>query len=200
MNSLNCSLLVHTFNRYQFLWDGFLAGSRHIKEEIPMYFGTDTPEHERRDFRKFSVLYSGEGEWADRLIKLIRQIKTDYIFYIQEDMWPVASPPPLQQMMNMIHSEGLLRLQISPVIQFYQLHGSKLPLHFYTKSKYMVNHQPSIWQREFLLSCLRKGEDPWKNEYEGTKRLNHQPEYIHKIAIYPHDWFVHKCEKGILIN
>lgn len=198
--TLNCSLLAHTFNKYEWLWDGFLNGAhRYIKESVPKYVGSDVPGHGDHDFRDFKVLYSGEGEWSNRLIRLVKQIDTEYILYIQEDMWPCGPLLSLETMINVMRSMDLYRLQIAPVTQHYSLFGSKLPLYFHQRSKYLVSHQPSIWKRDFLLKCMVAGENPWVNEYEGTKRLNHDPSIYKKIAIYPHDWFKHKCEKGVFV-
>jgi hypothetical protein len=137
------------------------------------------------------LIYSGEGEWSDRLIKLLQQIPTEYVWYQQEDMWPCKNPPKVSELMDFVVKYDLLRLQISPIVQFYSLHGDKIPLFFHYKSKYLVSHQPSIWKKDFLLECLKPNEDPWKNEYEGTKRLNHEG-IAGKIAIYPHNWFTHE--------
>lgn len=198
MSSSNCSLLVHTFNRYESLWDGFLS-SFSMLGDGKCYFGTDTPDHGRHDFKNFEVLYSGDAEWSDRLRVLVKQIPTDYILYMQEDQWPKNPVPAMDMFDAMIEKYDLYRLQISPVNQFYSLHGSSIPLFFHYKSKYLVSHQPSIWKKSFLLDCLKPNENPWVNEYEGTKRLN-KPETAGKIAIYPFDWYKHKCENGKLID
>lgn len=193
---MNLSLLVHTFNKYERFWPGFLSGFHEYCYYIkPSYFGTDLPGHQPWDFSDFKVIYSGAGEWSDRLRSLLEQIPTDYVLYIQEDMWPTKPPPNLSELIDIVIKNDLYRLQISPIVQFYSLFGDKIPLFFHYKSKYLVSHQPSIWKKDFLLRCLKHNEDPWKNEYEGTKRLNF-PEYNGKIAIYPHNWFDHVGHKG----
>jgi hypothetical protein len=95
-----------------------------------------------------------------------------------------------------MEEKDLFRLQISPINQFYSLYGSEIPLIFHENSKYLVSHQPSIWKKSFLLDCLKPGENPWQNEYEGTKRLQKDPKIRGKIAIYPCDWYKHMCIKG----
>jgi len=191
----NCSVLVHTFNRYQKYWDGFIHGyNKHVKFDIPKYFGTDTTFHGEHNFTGWNVIYSGDMEWSNRLVKLLQQIPTEYVWYQQEDMHPCAAPPDMAELMKIVIEKDIYRLQISPVIQFYSLTGSKIPLYFHWKSKYLVSHQPSIWKKSFLLECLQPNEDPWKNEYEGTKRLNRE-EFAGKIAIYPYDWFTHESPK-----
>lgn len=197
---MNLSLLVHTFNKYERYWDGFLKGyAENFNQFLPSYFGSDTNCHASHDFGNFKLLYSGEGEWSDRLTNLLHQIPTEYVWYQQEDMWPSSPPPNLHELMTAVIQNDILRLQISPIVQFYSLFGDKIPLFFHYKSKYLVSHQPSIWKKDFLLSCLQPNENPWKNEYEGTKRIN-KPEFNGKIAIYPANWYTHKCENGVSIN
>jgi hypothetical protein len=146
------------------------------------------------------VIYSGVNQWSDRLLSLLNNIPTDYVLYAQEDHWPTAKPPDLREMMAIVTKKGLKRLQISPVVQFYSLTGSELPLFFHQKSKYLVSHQPSIWEKKFLISCLERGQTPWINEYEASKTLSHMPEIQNKIAIWPCSWFHHACIRGQLIE
>ncbi len=204
MSSLNCSLLCHTFNQYEKYWDGFLNGWKNYIHDQELqnsvwghedidnyYFGTDEPFHVKHDFGRFKVIYSGKGEWSDRLINLLTQIPTEYVLYMQEDQWPTAGPPNIAKLLAFMVQNDVWRLQISPIVQFYSLVGCKIPLYFHWKSKYLMSHQPSIWKKDFLLSCLQPNENPWKNEYEATKRLN-KPEIQGRIAIYPHSWYSHE--------
>jgi len=156
-----------------------------------MYFGTDIPTN--YDFKQFSPIYSGEGEWSDRLTKLLVQIKTPYVLYAQEDHWPTLPPPDLKAMMRIVKKHNLLRLHLGQVNQYYKLKNN----FFEPDSKYLVSHQPSIWDRRFFISCLNPNETPWVNEYEGTKRILFK--HPKRIMIYPCDWYNHKCVKGKLI-
>lgn len=203
---MNLSVLIHTFDGYHRLWPGFFAAFRENwgLKYPETYFGTDIEQPCHRSTIPFNVIYSGPGEWSDRLRRLLVQIPSDYILYMQEDHYPAQQPPNLAELGNIIEENGLLRLQISPVNRFYTLEGSGIPLLFDPNSKYLVSHQPSIWKKSFLLDCLKPGETPWQNEYEGTKRLqqtSEMREYIRgKIAIYPYDWYKHMCVKGQVVE
>lgn len=200
---MNLSVLIHTFNGYSHLWRGCAEGFYyHWKDNVPMYWGTDfdpsipgiTVSH------CGEMIYSGPGEWSDRLTRLLHQIPTEFLFYMQEDHWPTQSPPDLAEMMQLMTEKQLLRLQISPIVPFYKLFSEENTLFFDVKSKYLVSHQPSIWKKSFLLECLKPGETPWQNEYEGTKRLKNRPEIHKKIAIYPCNWYKHMCIKGKIVE
>lgn len=194
---MNLSLLIHTFNQYEFLWDECLAAWSQVdKQNCQFYWGTDTGAYGKHNFGRFHVKHSGVGSWSDRLTRLLTQIPTDYVFYCQEDHWPTKQPPNLSNLMSIVEENDLLRLQISPASQYYMLAGTELPLFFDQKSKYLVSHQPSIWKKSFFLECISYNEDPWLNEYEGTKRLNNDPKVIDRIAILPYNWFHHACERG----
>src|SRR5690606_22416100 len=148
----------------------------------------------------FIPIFSGPGEWSDRLRALLAQIPTDYVLYMQEDHWPTKPPPDLAELMRIVTENDIFRLQISPIVPFYTLFSEGNTLFFDVKSKYLVSHQPSIWKKSFLLECLEPGETPWVNEYEGTKRLNNRPEIKGKIAIYTYEWYSHKCIKGKIVD
>lgn len=193
------SALVHTFEKYSWLWPGlFESYKKYWDETAELYLGTDVfPKYIPSDL--FSVIYSGEGEWSDRLNKLLVQMPTEYVFYAQEDHWLFKSPPNLTELVDFMAKNDVFRLQISPINDYYTLKKGEKIRFFTPDSKYLVSHQPSIWRKDFLLSCLKPGETPWVNEYEGTKRLN-KMNLINKIAIYNYDWYHHKCQRGSLIK
>jgi len=194
---MTLSLLVHSFDGYAHLWPGYYKAFRENwnLEGYKCYFGSDIPT-ENTVGPPFKMLYSGPGEWSDRLRRLLEQIPSDYVLYMQEDHWPTQKPPDLAELCRIVMKYGLFRLQISPKASFYTLDG----MVFEPNSKYLVSHQPSIWRKSFLMDCLKSGETPWVNEYRGTLRLqqtSQMREYIAgKIAIYPYEWYRHMCIKG----
>lgn len=207
-----CSVLVHTFNQYNFLWPGFLERSQEWITGwnlIPFYFGTDEDNGWRAP-GEWKTLHSGPGAWSNRLAALLTQIDTDYVLYIQEDHWPFkiegywqqyTQPPPAEYLINIIVEHDLWRLQLGNINRYYQvysgsgIYGDNLYF-FHQKSKYLVSHQPSIWKKSFLMECLAPGETPWQNEYAGTMRLNKRPDIKDKLAIYPCNWYDHVCVRG----
>ncbi len=197
----NLSVLIHTFNGYEWLWAGCLKGwkEQSLPDELQMYWGTDTQAHGDHHFGRFRVIYSGEGNWSDRLVVLLSQIGTKYVFYAQEDHWPIKSVPDLGKMMDLMVKNDLKRLQIAPKNKYYKLKEAKEFSLFEPDSKYLVSHQPSIWERSFLLEQVRYAETPWINEYEGTKRLNNTTQG-QKIGIFAHNWYHHACIKGKFVE
>ena len=197
---MNLSVLIHTFNGYNWLWGGCIEGWKaNYDQDYPIYFGTDTEPDENTYFWHFKVLKSGEGSWSDRLSQLLSQIGTKYVFYAQEDHWPIKTVPNLGKMMQLVEKYDLLRLHLAQNHSYYTTEMRGEIGFFDPKSKYLVSHQPSIWDREFLMSMVSQNETPWINEYEGTKRLNNDPKIKDRIGIYPVNWFHHACVKGKMV-
>lgn len=200
---MGLSILVHTFEGYSFAWPGFFAAWKESRmdfmNDVQKFWGTDVPGADVPD--NWQRLYSGAGQWADRLDALLRLVPDEHILYMQEDHWPkIGLHLPFYY--KIFKEKHLLRLQLSPVTRYYSLYGNDLPLYFNEKpkSKYIISHNPSIWDKNFLLSCLESGENPWENEYKATCRMWQNPDKIHrKIAIYPVDWYRHAVERGKLI-
>src|SRR5688572_15672813 len=113
---MNLSLLVHSFDGYAHLWPGYYkAFWENWNLGYPeSYFGSDF-QTKNTVGAPFKMIYSGVGEWSDRLRRLLAQIPSDYIFYMQEDHWPTRKPPYLAELCNIMEKKRLLRLQISPI-------------------------------------------------------------------------------------
>ena len=83
----NISLILHTCDSYEFCWDGFL---HYFKknfqiESIKKYFCNEEKKINLSD--GWEQFPTGKGQWSNRLIHILNNIKDDYIIYIQEDMW-----------------------------------------------------------------------------------------------------------------
>jgi hypothetical protein len=63
-------------------------------------------------------------------------------------------------------------------------------------SQYLISHGPNIWDRDFLLECIKVDEDPWTNEKKGTKRIQGRGFNIYH---YEKDWFVNVLRKGKVV-
>lgn len=178
--STDFALLVHACDRYRFLYEGFGYFFRqHWDFNIPCsyYFAT---EEQSTDVPGFINIKSGKGEWSDRLAQLLRnQIHEKYVIYCQEDMWldkPVNASFFIQ-LFELIkkHDWKQVKLTSSDV---YITHTGELYIDGFAiaqldnaQSGYLMSHQITIWNREYLLAQLPKGEHPWRNERKGTKRL-----------------------------
>ncbi|MCZ2224232.1 MAG: hypothetical protein LC122_11465 [Chitinophagales bacterium] len=136
----------------------------------------------------FTNIQSGKGEWADRLKILLKEIKEQYILYLQEDMWlnkrvnanffnqlfELAKKNNWQQVK--LHSSGVYKT--IPTDCF--IEGFNIAIIDNVKSDFLMSHQITLWNKDFLLRQLKRNEHPWRNERKGTKRLKKlNPEILH---------------------
>jgi hypothetical protein len=182
------ALIVHTCDRYQLLYKGFEYFFRKnwpMDIHIKYYFATEEAD---ACLTGFENIKSGKGEWTDRLRKLLDQIDEEYIIYFQEDMWlskPV-SRAFFDQLINVTlrNNWKQVKLNSSDVFttektnQF--IEGFNVARLNTEKSKYLMSHQVTLWNKLFLKAQLKPNEHPWRNERLGTKRLRKlNPEIYH---------------------
>lgn len=171
---------MHSCDRYEFLFKGFsFFFNKHwdFRTTCAYYFATEekTPLVEG-----FQVIQSGKGAWADRLAILLSEKLTEkYVLYFQEDMW-------LNKPVDSRFFDKLFELAEKNNWQQVKLHSSDVYQTCPTAdtiegfvvasvdkeaSDFLMSHQVTLWNREFLLKQLRPKEHPWRNERNGTKRL-----------------------------
>ena len=200
----NVALLVHSCDRYELLYKGFeffFSKNWDSKINCNLYFAT---EETKVLINGFENIQSGKGEWADRLAILLKEkISEEYILYIQEDMW-------LNKKVNTDFFNQLFELAENNNWQQVKLHSSGVYKTIATnsfiegfnieeinnvKSDFLMSHQITLWNKDFLLKQLHKKEHPWRNERKATKRLKKiNPE------IYHIDYFAENGHNEININ
>jgi hypothetical protein len=187
------AVLVHTCDRYQFLYPGFhYFFSKHwdFNTRCNYYFAT---EELAVDLPKFNNIKSGKGEWADRLRYLLQNvIQEQYIIYFQEDMWltrPVSSSF-FNQLFDLITQQQWKQIKLTssdvyrtePTSHF--IYGFNIAKLDNAASGFLMSHQVTIWDKDFLIAQLHKGEHPWRNERRGTKRLKKLNPDIYQVDYF----------------
>lgn len=187
------AVLVHACDRYEFLFEGFAHFfHQHWDQKITCsyYFATEEID---REIPGFISIKSGKGEWSDRLTKILRDdIKEDYVLYLQEDMW-------LSKNVNPDFFSQLFQYVVKNNCQMLKLHSSEI---YVTKStgtyiegfevttldnsasRFLMSHQITLWNKDFLLEQLHPGEHPWRNERRATKRMKKNNPVIHHIDYF----------------
>ncbi|MDQ1141484.1 hypothetical protein [Pedobacter agri] len=186
------ALLVHACDRYEFLYKGFdYAFSKNWDFDITCnyYFATEVKDANIKGFRNIK---SGKGEWADRLATLLRSIEEEYVLYFQEDMWlskPVNSDL-FRELFDFAHKNNTMQIKLHSS----EVYTTKQTDHFIEgfniseldnkASHFLMSHQITLWNKDFLLAQLYKKEHPWRNERKGTKRLKKLNPLIHHIDYF----------------
>ena len=173
------ALVVQACDRYKLLFKGFEHFfQKHWPEtdEINLYFLTEV---EDLSSARFANIKTGKAEWSDRLRTGLQQLSETWVIYAQEDMWfskPVDAKL-LRDILEFIVAENplLLKLHSAEVYQTSPtgkiVGGLQVAKVDNAMSKYLMSHQVSAWNREFLISQLPRNEHPWRNERKATGRL-----------------------------
>lgn len=200
----NVALLVHSCDRYELLYKGFeffFSKQWDFDIHCQYYFAT---EEKKISINHFENIQSGKGEWADRLALLLKEkIEEKYVLYMQEDMW-------LTKKVNATFFNDLFLLAEKNNWQQVKLHSSevyKTNATAYTiegfeiaqldneKSDFLMSHQITLWNKDFLIKQLHKKEHPWRNERKGTQRLKQL-----NPAIFQVDYFAENGNPAINKN
>ena len=187
------ALIVHTCDRYQLLYKGFEYFFKKYFPywEVPIsyYFLTEEVDHPTTIFTNIKT---GKGEWSDRLLNALEQIPEEYVIYFQEDMWltkPVDSDT-VKQILDFVIKEqtDLFKLSSNSVYKTNPagkyINGLAVTLLDNVRSKYLMSHQVTVWNKLFLMGQLRFREHPWRNERKGTERLKVLNPEIYHIDLF----------------
>lgn len=117
----------------------------------------------------FEDIRTGQGEWSDRLITAIKKIEEPRFWLFLEDYW-LSKPWTAEEFEAMSDWEGksVDAWRFAPGSSFVTIEGDR----YVQNSKYTVSFQPTLWEKRFLLSILKPGENPWQAEIGGTARCN----------------------------
>lgn len=196
------SILIHTCDKYSFCWDGFIYYfNMHWNNDYNKYFCN---EEQSIYYDDFIQIKSGKNAWSNRLINILNRIDSKYVLYLQEDHWlkEGINKILLNDIVSFMEINNAYCVHICDDSKYYSLEKCSLENNFNgllnsfsETSLYLMNHQPGIWNKNFLLSCLGNNETPWENEKKGTGRL-WKRKLINKIFHYKLDWYYHVVRKG----
>lgn len=192
MGKHKVALIVHSCDRYELLYQGFnFFFSRYwgVNEAVKCYFAT---EEIGVDFENFENIRSGKGQWSNRLSTLLDQIAEDYVIYFQEDMWlsKAVDQSVLSELIDLaiLNQWKQVKLNSSPVFSTLKgetfLNGLNISKLNNAQSGFLMSHQVTLWNKDFLKQQLPPNEHPWRNERKGTKRLKKLNPEIYHIDLF----------------
>jgi hypothetical protein len=217
LNKLDLSLLVHTCDGYEEFWPGMFYTLDFYWDynQIPVYFSNEEKKiseivldckgsvykPDKRITQVLTSKTSREG-FSDRFIKSIEQIPSKWIIYIQEDMW-LKRPLDFRLMTNLIefantHNADAIKIHAKLFYwEKYRLEPTNFSidnqkiLKYSEGDNFLLTHAATIWNKDYILKYQKNGEDPWKNEVEGSKRMSSDSHNHYHYNIHWH------CQPGV---
>ena len=218
---MDISLLVHTCDNYIRFWPGMLFSLDFNWEfdRIPVYWASEEMSIHEIDFicrnlpykpsSKIRQILTGKTDkngFSDRMINALRQIDTKWVIYMQEDMWLLSKLDSnlVSKLLLFAETTGSDSIKVHTKLGYYDSYRLEntdyfiddLRIQKYSDGEnFLHSHNATIWNREYLLSHVIEGEDPWTNEVEGSKRMSaKQHDHYH----YNIHWYSQPgvCEKG----
>jgi hypothetical protein len=190
-------VILHSMDSYSRFWNPWYhLFNLHCKNHGPIIFLSEDKEPDFID--DITHIKTGEGEWGERLLRALKQIDSELVFYMQEDFWCVNDYELTDQLLEMFEKFGMDQLHIkenTPLISTKKITGNLY--RFEQKSEYTQNHQFGLWRKNKLIENVLPNENPWENEVDGSKRLNQKPHNIYLLDFY---WYVSVCRKGQLME
>jgi len=115
--------------------------------------------------------------WSCRFIAGLKQVKTPYVLYLQEDYFLSnrVRQDKMDEIIEIMEKEGLtnVNLQFSTPRKSWRRHPRhpeliEMPQH----GGYRLSTSAGIWRVEKLLSYLKPGETVWQWERDGSRRAH----------------------------
>lgn len=191
-------LLIHTGDGSQWVWPHWhrywLANWRGGKEIETVWLS----ELAQPGFAGVQSIQAGTRPWSRQLIIGLRKIDAKYVIYHHEDYF-ITEPADTKKLLGFAdlmdqHNMNLLKIcgdwmgyvdqQNLPTDSGIR-YGQETIWLYNNNSQYLVSHQSSIWNREFLISTLIPWETPWQHELNGTDRLRNRNVPLHAYCGYP---------------
>lgn len=129
--------------------------------------------------------HTGNVPWADGLIDFLNAIPSSYIIYQHEDYFLTekTNAELLYKLIAICKKNNFNLLKCcgwwagfmsdeAPFKEAFEF-GENI-WRYNNDSPYLISHQTSIWEKNFLVTTLRRGETPWQHELAGTARLKNR--------------------------
>lgn len=169
------SVLVMSCDAYSDVWTGFSVCWKTNWPDCPypVYLCAETTACPK-DMVFEQMINSPQAYWSDRLLYALKQIDSQYVLLVLDDIW-LVEPIKMEDIENCINA---LSQNSVGTTRLFCPHNKKLPIYegndaFVTipfGQPYRINTTPAIWDVDFLQSILLPGESAWEFERLGSYR------------------------------
>ena len=172
MQDISLAFLILSCDKYADLWDGYFHQmEKNFNLDLPVYFASNI-NSPNTSFPLRLIHTGAEVSWGINFKRVLKEINERYVFITLEDLYLQSkfSTSLFSEVSNFIHHSPVhvKHLKYSGVIKGKEMvsdHISNLP----SGMPYRVT-LCGIWDREYLLSFIEDGENPWEFEVHGSVR------------------------------
>lgn len=164
-----------TNNNHLWLIPGFVyLWNKYCDKQVTIV-GYDKKPHLSLNFNFISLGNQlPASKWSDGLLKMLDIIGHKHFILMLEDFWlfqqtDIAKINKMGNLMN----DDILRIDISGNRQSYKSAVEIKPGVYETfeGTPYQMSFQAAIWNKDNLKKVLKKGENPWQSEINGSNRV-----------------------------
>lgn len=172
-------IVVFTCDNYSWLIPTFLHFYKKNWPDNPYQteFVTETTE-----IGNIPTFFTGKIPWADRAIKYLESLKEEKFLLLLEDYIlkeTVDTNKVKRAEALCVDDIGCVRLnpyqRLSELLVDSEIDGFK---EYPVDKPYSVSLESAIWQKEFFLEFLKRGESIWQTEVDGSKRIQNSSKRV----------------------
>jgi len=167
-------VVVFTCDAYSWLIPTFLHFYKKMWPDNP--YETDFVT-ETKAIGDIPTFYTGKIPWPDGAIKYLESHEEEERFLLLLDDYVIRDPVDTKRVKA---AESLCRddvgcVRLNPRVRSSRRHlfdaGIEGFMQYPLDKPYSISLQPAIWQKKFLFEFLKKDEDIWQVEKEGSIRI-----------------------------
>ena len=194
MNS-DVTILVLSCDKYCDLWKPFFSQfHKHWKDcPYPVVLGSNTISYKKET----SILSGPDKDWSSSLLRLLEQIKTQYVFLWLDDIFPISDVDAayFTEALAFLRRKKGIHMHAYPIPTPDRVDGG---FGVFDKGAPYRATALGFWRVEYLKTLLLPGESPWNFEIMGSYRISYDDGF-YSVA---HPFFerIHVVEKGKIFN
>lgn len=185
-----CSIVVNSFDSYDDCWHPFFTLLERYwpDNECKIYLISNNKKYK---FNNINSLTPNRNIWSGNLLAALKEIKTPYIIYMQEDYFfeKYVNISKLQHYWKILVSNSNIGyLELTPYGARSSNNSPENEIINIPKySRYRSSTQIAFWKREVLIDLLRVWENGWEFELYGSLRSakeTHKFCSVNKMYLY----------------
>lgn len=200
-NTSSVATLILTCDKYSDLWDGFFHQfNKNYTLQNKIYFASNKLTPKSCNSNIELILTGDERCWGENLIKVLNQIKEEYVLINIEDLYlnQKTNNEVFDEINKFINSGNKNINHIKTLPYFKKNNNGREIIYEIDKDAPYRVHLGGIWRIKYLKQLIELDESPWDFEKNGTARAKLDEGFY---CVYPPLYTtVNMVEKGMWMS